>query len=164
MPRRRRSPASPARLRDREDLNVDAPPRPSPQPVARRCRAVARDGLAFGVIAGSCSRGSPGSVRRFPSASRQFPARTDEVAGVAVGVALKVVLVLGLRLPERSGGLHIGDGLPWPQAGGVDIGDRVLRDAALLVVDVVDRRAIARADVVALPVLRRRVVNLKYEL
>jgi hypothetical protein len=86
------------------------------------------------------------------------------VARVAVGVALEVVLVLGLCLPERSGGRHLGDDLARPQTRGVDIGDRVLCDAALLLVDVVDRRAIARPDVVALAVLRRRVVNLKEEL
>jgi hypothetical protein len=43
--------------------------------------------------------------------------------------------VFGLRLPERSGGLHLGDDLARPKAGGVDIGDRVLRDATLVVVD-----------------------------
>src|ERR1700749_2637786 len=93
------------------------------------------------------------SVRRLLRASRQFPAGTDVVAGVAVRITLEVVLVLGLRLPERSSRLHLGHDLAGPKAGGLDVGDRVLRDPPLLIIDVVDRRAVAHADVVALTVL-----------
>ena len=52
--------------------------------------------------------------------------------------------MLGLGLPERAGRLDLGDDLARPQAGGLDVGDRVLGDAALLVVGVVDRRAVAQ--------------------
>ena len=72
--------------------------------------------------------------------------------------------MLGLGLPEGSGRRDLGDHLAGPQAGRVDVGDRVFGDALLLVVEVEDRRAVAGADVVALAVLRRRVVDLEEEL
>ena len=72
--------------------------------------------------------------------------------------------MLGLRFPERPRGRHLGHDLPRPETGGLDVGDRLLRDASLLVVQIEDRRAIARSDVVALPVERRRVVDLEEEL
>ena len=46
----------------------------------------------------------------------QFPARPREVAGVAVRVALEVVLVLGLGLPEGDGLADLGHHLAGPQA------------------------------------------------
>src|SRR3954447_14428420 len=97
-------------------------------------------------------------------AVRQLPVRPREVAVVAVGVALQVVLVLGLGLPEGDGLADRGDDLAGPDARGVDVGDRVLGDPALLVAGVEDLRAVGRADVVALTVLGRRVVYLEEEL
>src|SRR4051794_16428411 len=94
----------------------------------------------------------------------QLPAGAREVAGVAVGVALEVVLVLGLGLPERDGLAELGHDLAGPQARGVDVGDRVLGDLALLVARVEDLGAVAGADVVALAVLGCRVVDLEEEL
>src|SRR5690606_13560985 len=86
-----------------------------------------------------------------------------EVAGVTVGVLDQVILVLGLGLPERAGGLDRGDGLTRPQSGGVDVGDRVAGDALLLGGEREDRGAITGADVVSLPVQRGRVVDLEEE-
>src|SRR5215217_5424913 len=94
----------------------------------------------------------------------QLPARPREVAGVAVGVALEVVLVLGLGLPEGAGLADLGDDLARPQARGVDVGDRVLGDLALLVARVEDLGTVAGTDVVALAVLGRRIVDLEEEL
>jgi hypothetical protein len=86
------------------------------------------------------------------------------VARVPVGVTLQVVLVLGLGLPERPGGRHFGDHLPRPQAGGVDVGDRVLGGLLLRVAEIEDGRPVAGPDVVALAVQRGRVVDLEEEL
>src|SRR5580693_8990662 len=97
-------------------------------------------------------------------AVRELPARAHEVARVPVGVALQVVLVLGLGLPERAGRRDLGDHLARPQAGGVDVGDRVLGGLLLRVAEVEDGRPVARPQVVALPVPRRRVVDLEEEL
>ena len=97
-------------------------------------------------------------------APRQNPVRPREVARVALRIPLEVVLMLGLGLPERAGRRDLGHDLPGPDARRLDVGDRVLRDAALLVVDVVDPRAVAHPDVVALTVQRRRVVDLEEEL
>src|SRR4029453_8612846 len=97
-------------------------------------------------------------------AVRQLPARADVVARVPVRVTLQVVLVLGLGLPERSGRRHLGDHLARPQAGGFDVGDRVLGGLLLRVGEVEDGRPVARSDVVALPVQRGRVVDLEEEL
>src|SRR3954464_13341836 len=91
----------------------------------------------------------------------QLPSRSREMARVAVRVALEVVLVLGLRLPERDGLADLGDHLPRPQARCVDVGDRLLGDLALILARVEDLGAVAGADVVALAVLGRRVVDLE---
>src|SRR4051812_4939460 len=58
---------------------------------------------------------SPGSRRIRPA--RQLPPRPDEVTGVAIGVPLEVVLVLGLGLPEGSCGRDLRRDLSGPQAG-----------------------------------------------
>src|SRR3954466_8952379 len=78
----------------------------------------------------------------------QLPARPREVAVVAVRVALEVVLVLGLGLPEGGGGADLRPDLAGPEPRGVDVGDRVLGDPALLVARNEDLRAVRRADVV----------------
>src|SRR5215469_14330052 len=93
----------------------------------------------------------------------QLPARSREMACLAVGVFLQVVLILVLSLPERAGGLDLGDNLAGPQAGRIDIGDRVLGDPLLLVTGVEDRGAVVSADVVRLAVDGRRIVDLEEE-
>jgi DNA-binding transcriptional LysR family regulator len=102
--------------------------------------------------------------RDFVRAVRELPARTREVAGVPLGVALQVILMLGLGLPERASRRHLGDHLARPQPGGVDVGDRVLGDPLLGVAQVEDGRPVTGPDVVALPVHRGRIVNLEEEL
>ena len=91
----------------------------------------------------------------------QHPVGAQEMAGVAVGVALQVILVLWLRLPEVPHRLDLGHGLARPNARSVDVGDGVLGDPLLLIVDVVDRRPVGDADVVALPVSRGGIVDLE---
>src|SRR4029453_3492206 len=83
---------------------------------------------------------------------RKLPARPDEMAGVAVGNALQIVLVLGLGFPEVGSLGHLGHDLAGPQAGGLDVGDGVLGNATLLIAGIEDRRAVAGAEVVALAV------------
>jgi hypothetical protein len=61
------------------------------------------------------------------------------VAGVAGWVSLQIVLVLRLGFPELARGRHLGDDLARPQAGCVDVGDGVLGDPLLFVVEVEDR-------------------------
>src|SRR5918995_5209024 len=108
-----------------------------------------------------------GSSSGDPFSSRllsEHPVGTNEVARVAVRVALEVVLVLPLGLPERARLRHLRHHLPWPATRRVDLGDGLLRDAALLAVEVEDRGAVARPDVVALAVPRCWVVDPKEEL
>jgi len=83
------------------------------------------------------------------------------MAGIAVRIALQVILVLRFGLPEITDRLDVRHHLARPQAGGVDVGDGLFGDPFLGVVLVVDRRAVARADIVALAVRRRRVVDLE---
>src|SRR3954464_14027125 len=103
-------------------------------------------------------------------AVRQLPVGPWEVAGVAVRVVLEVVLVLGLGLPERDGLTDLGDHLAGPQARGRDVGGGVCGGygvrgpPALLLASIKNLRAMAGADVVALAVLGRRVVDLEEEL
>src|SRR5260370_33148610 len=49
---------------------------------------------------------------------RELPAWSDEMAGVAVGIALEGVLVLRFRFPERPGWLYPRDHPPPPPARG----------------------------------------------
>src|SRR6202030_4724027 len=71
--------------------------------------------------------------------------------------------MLGLGLPEGSGGCYLGDNPARPKAGSINIGDGVLRDPLLLVAGIEDRRAVARSPVVALTVQRARIVDLEKE-
>jgi hypothetical protein len=72
--------------------------------------------------------------------------------------------MLGLGLPERSGGRHLGDNLARPKAGSIDVGNGVFRDPLLLVAGMEDGRPVAGSPVVALAVQRRGVMNLEKEL
>ena len=83
------------------------------------------------------------------------------MAGVAVGIALQVILVLRLRLPEVPHRLDLGHGLARPQARSVYVCDGILGYPFLLIVDEVDRRPIGAADVVALSISRGGIVNLE---
>ena len=74
------------------------------------------------------------------------------------------ILMLRLGFPEFPGRRDLRNGLAGPQAGGVDVRDRVLGHPFLRVVDVVDRRAVARAHVVALAVRGAGIVDLEEEL
>src|SRR3954469_16065486 len=94
-------------------------------------------------------------------AVRQLPVRPGEVAGVPAPIALEVVRVLGLGLPEPDGLTDLGHDLAGPQARGVDVGDRVLGHLALLVARGEDLGPIVGAGVPALAVLGRRVVDLE---
>src|SRR3954451_20463042 len=78
-------------------------------------------------------RAGRSALSRVFAAVRQLPVRAREVAVVPVGVALQVVLVLGLGLPERTGRADLGHDLASPETRRVDVGDRVLGDLALLV-------------------------------
>ena len=83
---------------------------------------------------------------------------------VAVGVPQQIILVLGFSFPEVAGRGDLGHDFSRPQPGRVDIGDRVLGNATLLVTGVEDRRPVARPDIVPLAIARGRIVNLKEEL
>ena len=50
------------------------------------------------------------------------------MAGIAVRITLQIILMLGLGLPESADWRQFGHHLARPQAGGLDIGDGVLRD------------------------------------
>src|SRR5258705_1829535 len=75
---------------------------------------------------------------------RQRPVRPNEVTGVTVRISLQIILMLGLGLPERSGGCHLGDKLARPKAGSIDIGNSVFRDPLLLVAGIEDGRPFRR--------------------
>jgi hypothetical protein len=97
-------------------------------------------------MSGGSLSGLRRSSRRLPARREGGPSSPREVARVAVGILLEIVLVLVLGLPERTRRLdldHHRSRRPrrrrsCPSA------------TALLVVEVVDRRAIARPEVVPL--------------
>src|SRR5690606_18089404 len=65
--------------------------------------------------------------------------------------------------PEIADRRNLGDGPAWPETGSIHVGDRVFGDLLLLFAGIEDRRAVAGAYIVALPVLRARVVDLEEE-
>ena len=102
-------------------------------------------------------------MSRHGGSAKQSPAWTDEMTGVATGIALQIVLVLEFRLPEVTSGNNFRHNPARPKARSIDVGDRVLREATLLVVGVEDRRAVARSNIVTLTIGGRRVVYLEKE-
>ena len=71
--------------------------------------------------------------------------------------------MLGLGLPKRSGGCHLGDNLARPKAGSINIGDGIFGDPLLLVAGIEDGRPVARSPVVALAIQRRGIMDLEKE-
>src|SRR4029077_17679087 len=113
-------------------------------------------------------------MSRHGGSAGQFPARTDEMTGVASGIVLQVVLVLGFRLPEVTSGSYFRHNHARPKARSSDVGYRVLREGSMLVVGVPfppgatrlvvgveDRRAVAHANIVTLTIAGRRIVYLE---
>lgn len=86
------------------------------------------------------------------------------MAGIAVWNALKIILVLRLSLPELSNRHDFGYDLAWPDTGRIDVSNCFERDLLLIVRRIKDRRAVACADIVPLPIEGTRVVYLKEEL
>src|SRR5258706_12617633 len=86
------------------------------------------------------------------------------MAGVATWVPSEVVLLLWFCLPKVACRNDFGARLARPQAGSIDVSDRVFGNPFLLFTGMEDRRPIAGADVVALAITRARVVNLEEEL
>jgi hypothetical protein len=72
----------------------------------------------------------------------KLPAGADEVTGVAVGIAFQIILVLRLGFPEGTGGRQFRHDLARPQTGGLDVRDRIFRDALLLLVGVENGRPV----------------------
>src|SRR5262245_49137451 len=97
-------------------------------------------------------------------APRQSPVGQDEMAGVTVRISLEVILMLGFGLPELARRNDFGHSLAGPQAGSIDVGDRVFSNPLLLVARVKNRGSIAGPDVIALAIACAWVVNLEEEL
>src|SRR5260221_10726526 len=94
----------------------------------------------------------------------QFPVRSNKVAGISVRKAFQIALMFWLCRPERASRNYFGDDLAGPEARCIDIGHSALSHSLLLFIEIEDCRAVARTNVVALAVLRRRVMELKEEL
>ena len=86
------------------------------------------------------------------------------MAGITVGKSFQVILVFRLRFPERPGRGDFGHHLAGPKAGSFDVGDGVFGNPFLLLAEVEQRRSVAGADIVALAILSRWVMNLEKEL
>jgi hypothetical protein len=92
------------------------------------------------------------------------PVRPNEVALVRTGMAIEVILMLGLSLPKRASGNYLCHDGAGPETASVDRGDRVRRDAHLETCGKKHRRSITRTDVVALAVPSGWVMDLEKEL
>src|SRR5918994_4033537 len=120
-------------------------------------------GLRASALLGATRPCSPVSGGR-TGAPGQCPARAREVAGIAGRVALEIVLVLRLGLPEFAGGRELRYHAVWPQAGGVGIVDNPECLVMLRLGDIENLRAVRSPDIVALAIQRGRIVNLEEEL
>ena len=84
--------------------------------------------------------------------TRKLPFRPNEMASVAIRVALQVVLMLRLGFPEGAGLGNFRKNLSGPKPGGLDVRDRVVCDPFLILAGVENRRTIAGSSVVALTI------------
>ena len=85
------------------------------------------------------------------------------MAGVAVRASLQIILVVSFCCIEFGCGCHFGYNSARPFLRGFHFVDELLGDALLLIIQIKNRRAVRRTEIVALPVSRRRVVNLEHE-
>ena len=101
---------------------------------------------------------------RLVRANGKPPVRPDEMAGIAGGNPLEIILMLGFRFPEIACRNDLGDDLTRPQPGSIHVGDRILGDPLLPVAGMEYRRSIAGTDVVALAIACARIMDLEEEL
>src|SRR5262252_10037169 len=94
----------------------------------------------------------------------QLPAGADEVARLAIGMLLQVILVVLLRLPELPCRCYLRHDFSGPEAGCIDVGDGVDSDESLPFIGVEDGRTDVAPYLIALPVYRRRIVDPEEEL
>ena len=97
-------------------------------------------------------------------AARELPAGTNEVARLAIGMFLEIILVVLLSLPEWSGCDHLTNNSSGPQAGRIDIGDGVEGGTSLFFTGIEDGRTDVSPFFLALAVQRGRIVDLEEEL
>ena len=102
------------------------------------------------------------AVRRQPFGASEAPSR-DGRSGRCSPALLQIILVIGLGLPELADRLDLGHHFAIPQPRGIHIGDRILGDALLLLVDIIDARPVGEPTIIALAVQRRRIVDLEEE-
>src|SRR6185437_361253 len=94
----------------------------------------------------------------------ELPLGPNEMAGIAIGNAFQVILMLRFGLPESAGRGDFSHHLALPKPRGVGVGNCVLCDPLLFFARVEDRRTITGSPVITLTVQRGRVVNLEEEL
>nr|WNL65410.1 hypothetical protein GPGIFMOB_00361 [Acinetobacter gerneri] len=108
-------------------------------------------------------RSRPLAVRRQPFGASEAPSRDGRSGRCSRRVLLQIILVIGLGLPELADRLDLGHHFAIPQPRGIHIGDRILGDALLLLVDIIDARPVGEPTIIALAVQRRRIVDLEEE-
>ena len=86
------------------------------------------------------------------------------MARLAAWVFLQVILIVLLSLPERPCRGDLGHDLSRPEAGCFDVRDGIDSGQSLFFIGVEDGRTDVSPDLIALPVQRRRIVDLKEEL
>ena len=130
---------------------------PAPGPLSADTRAQSAQRL---TCAEQRQRSRQSSLRP----SRQPPLGPHKMAGVAIGIPLQIILMLGLGLPKVARGRDLRHYLPRPKTGCVDIRDGVLGNPPLLLGRIEDGGPIAKSAIVPLPVQRRRIMDLEEEL
>src|SRR5262249_35458645 len=117
------------------------------------------------LIIGASGRVSSSAPRRSAASGVQGPtaaaSSADQVAGGGLPVPVEVVLMLGLRLPERLLGVDFSHHGTGPQTRGFDFGNRRECRLLLLFVRVEDGRTVAWPKIAPLLLVGCRVVNVE---
>src|SRR5580698_3177261 len=87
--------------------------------------------------------------------SWQCPIWPDEMASVAIGIFLQIVLMLRLSFPEWTHRLNLGNDLARPDSRRIDVSDRLFSDSLLFWRRIENSGSIAGTGIIALPIHRR---------
>ena len=92
------------------------------------------------------------------------PSGANVVTGIAIRVALEIILVLRLGLPKRTGWLDLCYSSARPESGRLNVINGLESDPPLLIARVENRRAIACSYVIPLAILCSGVMDLEKKL
>lgn len=120
-----------------------------PRRLTRSSEVANRIGAALTAAKPIPPRSRPLAVRRQPFGASEAPSRDGRSGRCSRPGASPDNPVIGLGLPELADRLDLGHHFAIPQPRGIHIGDRILGDALLLLVDIIDARPVGEPTIIA---------------